>query len=235
MHSWVLEIQSILECHDHINHTHSGQAHRQIFWSTFNLCQFVSTCEKSGSCTDLFSRYGWLKNPAIWLAENISQEQIFSQSTANNKSFKHSTNSVKLMTIFFSKFQKPFYGLFGPFWSNFGTKKIFSRKSGSVTHNFFFYLGFLSRTFTNHKTAGEDRKAGLSSYTHKSFAFLHTTWHGFLAPCQKLKKTNDTIPIKHPKRLNDERKEKADPILLDPSSYHPGSRIKHWSNTDQLL
>ena len=146
MHSWVLEIQSILECHDHINHTHSGQAHRQIFWSTFNLCQFVSTCEKSGSCTDLFSRYGWLKNPAIWLAENISQEQIFSQSTANNKSFKHSTNSVKLMTIFFSKFQKPFYGLFGPF----GTKKLFSWKSGSITHNFFFLSGF---SFTNiHKS-----------------------------------------------------------------------------------
>ena len=228
MHSCVLEIQSILECHDQINHTHSGQAHPQIFWSTFNLCQFVSTCEKSGSCTDLFSRYGWLKNPAIWLAENISQEQNFSQSTAKNKSFKLSTNSVKLMTIFFSKFQKPFYGLFGPF----GTKKLFSWKSGSITHNFFFLSGF---SFTNiHKSQdcrARQKSSGLYSYTHKSFAFLHTTWHGFLAPCQKLKKTNDTIPIKHPKRLNDERKDRQTLFYwtLPATTQGPGS------NSDQTL
>ena len=87
--------------------------------------------------------------------------------------------------------------------------KNFSPENLALLHTtFFFYLGFLSRTFTNHKTAGEDRKAGLSSYTHKSFAFLHTTWNGFLAPCQKLKKANDTIPIKHPKRPNDERNDR---------------------------
>ena len=27
--------------------------------------------KNSGYCTDLFWRYGWLKNPTIWLAENI--------------------------------------------------------------------------------------------------------------------------------------------------------------------
>ena len=42
-----------------------------IFWPTFNLCEFASTCKKSGYFIDLFWRYGWLKNPAIWLAENI--------------------------------------------------------------------------------------------------------------------------------------------------------------------
>ena len=40
------------------------------FWSTFNLCEFVSTSKKSGYFIDLFWSYGWLKNPAIWLAEN---------------------------------------------------------------------------------------------------------------------------------------------------------------------
>ena len=36
-----------------------------------NSCEFVSTCKKSGYFIDLFWRYGWLKNPAIWSAENI--------------------------------------------------------------------------------------------------------------------------------------------------------------------
>ena len=42
-----------------------------FFWSTFNSCEFVWTRKKSGYFTDLFWRYGWLKNPAIWLPENI--------------------------------------------------------------------------------------------------------------------------------------------------------------------
>ena len=46
-------------------------AHANIFWSTFNSCEFVWTRKKSGYFTDLFWRYGWLKNLAIWLPENI--------------------------------------------------------------------------------------------------------------------------------------------------------------------
>ena len=38
---------------------------------TFNLCDFVSTCKKTGYFIDFFWKYGWLKNPAIWLDENI--------------------------------------------------------------------------------------------------------------------------------------------------------------------
>ena len=62
-HLLILEMQSLQESYNH--------AHMKIFWSTFNLCEFVSTCKKSGYFIDLFWRYGWLKNPAIWLAENI--------------------------------------------------------------------------------------------------------------------------------------------------------------------
>ena len=42
-------------------------------WSilTFKLCEFVSTSKNSGYFTDLSWGYGWWKNPAIWLAENI--------------------------------------------------------------------------------------------------------------------------------------------------------------------
>ena len=46
-------------------------SHPKSFWSTNNLCEFVLTCKKSGYFISLFWRYGWLKNPAIWLADNI--------------------------------------------------------------------------------------------------------------------------------------------------------------------
>ena len=36
--------------------------------------------------------------------------------------------------------------------------------------------------------------------------WLCTTSYGFLAPCQNLEKTDDTIPRKHPERRTDGRK-----------------------------
>ena len=42
-----------------------------IFHSTFNFCEFVSTCKKSGYFITLFQRYIWLKNPVICLAQSI--------------------------------------------------------------------------------------------------------------------------------------------------------------------
>ena len=82
----------------------SDHAHPKTFWLTFNLCEFVSTCKKSGYFTDLL-RYGWLKNPAIWLAKNIlahiSGTKIFPnigsvQNTANNINFHYRSNSEKI-------------------------------------------------------------------------------------------------------------------------------------------
>ena len=74
-HQFILEIQPILEWPDW---PHSFLAtpiiiirHRKSFWSTFNLCELVSTFKKSGYFIDLFWRYGWLKRPSSWLAENI--------------------------------------------------------------------------------------------------------------------------------------------------------------------
>ena len=40
------------------------------FRSTFNFCEFVSTCKKWGSFISLFWRNSWFKNLAIWMAEN---------------------------------------------------------------------------------------------------------------------------------------------------------------------
>ena len=77
-------------------------AHPQIFWSTFNLCELVSTYKNQ--VISLFWRYGWLKNPEIWLAENIlviSLEKKISQiwdlcRIAANMRFPYRTNSVKI-------------------------------------------------------------------------------------------------------------------------------------------
>ena len=117
----------------------SDHVHPKIFWSTFNLCEFVSICKKSGYYIDLFWRYGWLKNlQSDWLRTfwPISQEPEFSQicdlyrNTANNINFHHRTNSVK---INFSI--NPKNHVFGPF-SQFWEQKKISGKSGSVMHNF---------------------------------------------------------------------------------------------------
>ena len=70
-HRFVLEIQPIFESRDQTGHNHFWPRPSKNFWSTFNLCEFVSTCKISRYFTDLFWRYGWLNNPAIWLAENI--------------------------------------------------------------------------------------------------------------------------------------------------------------------
>ena len=68
-HQFILETQSILESRDQTwSHPFLTMPNSKIFWSTFNLCEFVTTCKKSGYLINLFWKYGWLKNPAIWLA-----------------------------------------------------------------------------------------------------------------------------------------------------------------------
>ena len=92
--------------------------HPIIFGSTFNLCEFVSTCKKSGNLDDLFWRYGWLKYPAIWLAENISmsKEQKFSQiwdlcrNTTNNMNFHYRTNLANVNRVIPCQMSQNFKG-----------------------------------------------------------------------------------------------------------------------------
>ena len=49
----------------------SDHIHSEIIEKTFSFPDFVPACKKSGYFINLFWRYVWLKNPAIWLAENI--------------------------------------------------------------------------------------------------------------------------------------------------------------------
>ena len=96
---YILEIKSILGSCDQTCHTH--------FWpcpfKKIDSCEFASTCKKSCYFIDLFWKHGWLKSPAIWLAENIltilksfSQILYLCRNTANNTHFHYRTNSIKI-------------------------------------------------------------------------------------------------------------------------------------------
>ena len=122
----------------------SNHVHPKLFWSTFNSCEFVSTCKKSGYFMDFIWRCGWLKNPAIWLAENIlahTQKPKFfliwnlCRNRANNINFIIAQTYAK----FFPQIQKPLFLI--RFWFIFPIFgiSIFSGKSGSLTHNFMWF------------------------------------------------------------------------------------------------
>ena len=124
--------------------------------------------QKSGYFIYLFWRYGWLKNPAVWLAEDILAHisghfpQIWDLCTniANNIHVHYRTNSVKIRQKFSISSKGPVFGLF------------------SILVVEIFFL--------------------------ENQALSHTTSYGFLASCQNLEKTNDTIPRKCPDRQKGE-------------------------------
>ena len=148
MHSWDILTTPIQIC----------------FWTTFNLCEFVSTCKKSGYFIDLFGRYGWLKKSCNWLAENssahirgtkFSQIRILCRSTANNINFHYRSTSVKINDQIFQQIQKIlFLSLFRSVLPIFGAKKNFP----------------------------------------ENLVLPCTTSYGFLAQCQNSEKINDTLP-----------------------------------------
>ena len=67
----IFQKQSVLEACDQVGHTHFDHAHPKNLRLTFNLCEFLSSYKKPGYFIDLIWRYGSLKNPAIWLSDNI--------------------------------------------------------------------------------------------------------------------------------------------------------------------
>ena len=78
----------------------SDHAHPNIF---DQLLIYVNLYQRVKNLIDLFWRYGWLKNPALWLAENILVNILgtkifpgFEQEKANNINFHYRTNSVKI-------------------------------------------------------------------------------------------------------------------------------------------
>ena len=95
----------------------------------------VSICKKWGCFIALFWRNSWFKNPAIWLAESIFEQdfshiQDLCRNTAN-MNFHYRTNWLKINDQIFLLIQKT---LFLAHFPNFLGKKGFSKKSGSVRH-----------------------------------------------------------------------------------------------------
>ena len=72
------------------------------FFINFKCMGICITSKKSRNFIPLFWRYGWLNNPAIWLAENILAHIKFfhiwdlCRNTSNNINFHYGTNSVKI-------------------------------------------------------------------------------------------------------------------------------------------
>ena len=127
IHSWDTDCSPVTRLATSI----SDHVNRKNFWSTFNLCEFVSTSKKSGSFIDLFWRYGWLKIlQSDWLRTfwPISQQPVFSQTwdlcrnIANNILFHYRTYSVKINDKIFQYIQK---ALFLAHFPNFVGKKLF--------------------------------------------------------------------------------------------------------------
>ena len=154
---------------------------QNFFDQLLSLCEFVSTCKKLSYFIDLFWRYGWLKNPTIWLAVHILVHisrisQKFSKiwdlcrHAANNISFHYRTNSVKIMDWWNNDFlwiqETLFVVHFSSIFPILGAKKIFWKIQLSCTNSY-----------------------------------------GFLVPCQNLEKTNNTTPRKCLNRRKDGRKD----------------------------
>ena len=93
-HQFILEIQSTLDSCDQASHTHLWPCTPSFFWSPLNLCEFVSTCKKSGYLIDWFWRYGWLKNLAVWLTDKILAH-ISETKNFINMGFAKGTNFIK--------------------------------------------------------------------------------------------------------------------------------------------
>ena len=112
----------------------SEHAQLKLFWSTFNLCELVSTYKKPGYFIDLFWRYGWLNNLAIWLTENILAlipgikilPKYGTFAGTQQICFYYRTNSIKINDQSFQKILKTLFLVH--FWSIFpvfGVKYFF--------------------------------------------------------------------------------------------------------------
>ena len=97
----------------------------------------LSTCRKSETDVNLLTRYWWLKNTGIWLAESFFGHNLrtrffplcsFHRMSKGNKYFYSTPFPDKTNEQIFLKSSKP------PFLGHFCWKRIFPKKSGSVTH-----------------------------------------------------------------------------------------------------
>ena len=106
-------------------------AHPKYFWSTFNLCEFISTCKKHGYFKDLFWKYGWLKilQSENTLAHTLGTKRYPNMGFGTKNNINYRTNLVKINEKKnFNKFKKSCFGsIFGRLSQFLGAKKFSSK------------------------------------------------------------------------------------------------------------
>ena len=157
-HKIIVKVQQLLGTNEINSHTPFDPIHPKIIKITFSFPEFAPTCKKLihsiysflqpilESCNktakkfsffiNLFWRYGWLKDPKIWLAENIlnhisgtkiCQIRDLYRNMANNINVHYRTDVVKINYQIFQKIKKALF--LTHFWlvyfPNFGGKKSF--------------------------------------------------------------------------------------------------------------
>ena len=126
-----LEIQSILESLDQTGHSHFWPCSPKKFLINFKF-MWISISMHKIRLFQLFVLETWLVKKSCNLIDWVHFPK-YGNCPAKNINFHYRTNLVKINDQIFLKIQKI---LFLVNFSNFGGKKCFSRKSGSVMHNF---------------------------------------------------------------------------------------------------
>ena len=106
-------------------------AHPKYFWSTFNLCEFISTCKKHGYFKDLFWKYGWLKilQSENTLAHTLGTKRYPNMGFGTKNNINYRTNLVKINEKKISISSKnPVLGPFLVDFPNFWGQKNFLQK-----------------------------------------------------------------------------------------------------------
>ena len=136
------------------------------FYFMWIFCQYA---KKSGYFVNLCYRYVWLKNPAIWLAENIldhifrttiSQIRDLYRNTANKINFHYRTNSVKIKTPILAHF----HSIFSPI---FGGNKMFLEipaQSRTISYGFLAPCQNLENAWTDKRTEGRTEDYFIGSF-----------------------------------------------------------------------
>ena len=130
--------------------SHAQPRPPKIWLSTCSSHGPLPTCKKSGWYLIRFKRYLNLKNPAIWLAESIFENNLrtrffpdmgFSQKVDNNYGASFKTKKSRHQWTNFSVKSKKhhFWGIFGHYPQN----EIFFKKFGFVSFLHLRHLNFM--------------------------------------------------------------------------------------------
>ena len=160
--------------------THKLSASFYFSWICINI-------QKEGYFINLFWIYGWYKNTATWLAENILAQNLGTRISPNMSFVKKHSQSINFH--YRTNSEKPNDQIFS-----------FIISKNPVAH---FEVKKIEKTTTKTRTKNT-----------KKIRLCHAQLHmGFQHHSKKMDKTNDLIPIKRPDRQTDRRMDRKTPFL----------------------